>query len=180
MVRWLWKGPLLLDRADVIVVMGASVLPNGEPSRALKRRVLAGVKAFNEGRGSYFIVSGGPLKHATPEAVVMANIARENGVSDDVLLVEPEARNTFENAQFSGELMQAAGLKRALIVSDAWHLERALWCFSHYEIEAEGYSVPVDLHPDPAWRRMINRFRETAAREKYRWLLAFKRVQPLK
>jgi len=169
-----------LDRADVIVVLGASVLPNGEPSRALKRRVLAGVKAFNEGRGSYLIVSGGPLKHATPEAVVMANIARENGIGDEVLLVEPEARNTFENARLAGELMEAAGMKSALVVSDSWHLDRALWCFGYCEIEAEGYPVPADLHPDPTWRRAVNGIREAMAREKYRWLLTIKKVLLLK
>ena len=168
-----------MNKAEVIVVLGASVLSNGQPSRALKRRALTGVQAFQEGRGKSLVVSGGPLKHSTPEAVVMADIARQNGVGDEFLLVEPEARNTLENAAFTAELMKAAGWKTALVVSDAWHLERALWCFGHYRIEAEGYPVPDDLDPDPLLRRMGNRMREAVAREKYRWILTLKKILQL-
>jgi len=168
-----------LNKTEAIVVLGASVLSDGQPSRALKRRIMTGVRAFHEGRGHSLIVSGGPLKHSMPEAVVMADIARQNGVGDEFLLVEPQARNTLENAAFAADLMKAAGWKTALVVTDAWHLERALWCFGHYRIEAEGYPVPDDFDPDPSLRRLGNRMREVAAREKYRWILTLKKVLQL-
>ena len=168
------------SKADAVIVLGASVLADGTPSRALKRRVLTGVRALQEGKADVLIVSGGPLKNLTPEAVVMADLARDNGVSDEVLFVEPQALNTLENAEFSAALMKESGMKTALVVTDSWHMERALWCFGHCHIDAEEYCVPETFYPDPFWRRTGNRFREALAKEKYRWMLVWKRVQPIK
>ena len=59
----------------VIVVLGAAVWEGGQPSPALKRRLLHGVKLWKEGNAKYIIVSGGIGKHPPSEAAVMKKLA---------------------------------------------------------------------------------------------------------
>lgn len=128
----------MAGRNDVIVVLGAAPLRNGAPSPAMIRRTRLGASLFHQGRGEFMIVSGGPVLHPTPEAEMMRAIALESGVPDERILVEDRAANTFENALFTGLLMERKGWRRALVVTDAFHLPRALFVFRTLGLDARG------------------------------------------
>ncbi|KAL0942046.1 uncharacterized protein CTRU02_204809 [Colletotrichum truncatum] len=69
-----------------------------------------------DGYGEYLIYSGGSGKltegrFSEPEAEVFANIARNMGVPDDKIIVEPESTNTGENVRFTHALLKRRGLK---------------------------------------------------------------------
>ena len=67
--------------ADVIVVLGSKLSPDGGPTPSLKRRVAQAVRLFSEGRAENILLSGGVHDHPTPEAEVMAAMARDAGMS---------------------------------------------------------------------------------------------------
>lgn len=72
------------------------------------------------------LVTGGSpyLNDAVPEAEMMAGVlADEFGVP--VQWQESGSRTTWENAQFSGDLLLPEGVQRIVLVSHAWHLPRA-------------------------------------------------------
>src|SRR5207244_1888445 len=85
------------ERADAIVVLGCRLFPGGRPSERLRRRVRLGVGLYREGVAPLIVMSGGGTGPVT-EAAVMHDLAQEAGTPETALLLEPESRNTFENA----------------------------------------------------------------------------------
>ncbi|CAN8105246.1 unnamed protein product [Discula destructiva] len=73
---------------------------------------------FLDGQGTWLVFSGGsgkltvdrPLFREDPEAVVFARIARNMGVPEDRIIVEPRSTNTGENVRFTYELLRERGL----------------------------------------------------------------------
>jgi uncharacterized SAM-binding protein YcdF (DUF218 family) len=82
------------------------------------------------------LVSGGsPFEEETPEAQLMKRVLeKEFGV--EVKWVEDQSDNTLENAQRSKLMLTSAGVKRAYLVTHAWHMPRARWAFIHAGVDA--------------------------------------------
>lgn len=124
----------LAQRADAIIVLGAgrergdlawgADQPTGV---ALERERYAARLA--KASGLPILTSGG-LHYGTPpsEARLMADSLRDDfGVT--VRWQEERSRTTWENAQFSAEVLLPEGVKRVVVVTQAWHMPRAVWSF---------------------------------------------------
>lgn len=158
------------------MVLGTRVRPDGSPSPALRRRTLKGAEAVREGAAPLLVLSGGgrhrgvKTGEAPPEADVMQALAREAGVGEEQILLEPDSRNTFENALNTAEMLHGRGLRRVMVVSDRFHLPRALFVFRRLGLEAEGLAA----YP-PSYRRRgmtaFLRFREAMAWINYLYLV---------
>jgi len=128
-------------RYDAIIVLGAGVWKHGHPSPALQRRIVRGVEAFREGAAPTLVMSGGLGRNPPIEADVMSRVAREMGVPDEAIVAERSARSTDENARYCAILMRERGWNRALIITDGWHLPRALMTFRAYGATVDGDSA---------------------------------------
>lgn len=76
------------------------------------------------------ILTSGGLHYGTPpsEAQLMADSMRDDfGVT--VRWQEGRSRTTWENAQFSAQVLLPQGVKRVVVVTQAWHMPRAVWSF---------------------------------------------------
>ena len=145
----------LSRRADAIVVLGAG-RERGDPAwagadqptpTALERLRFAARLA--KASGLPVLTSGG-LHYGTPpsEAGLMADsLAEDFGVQ--VKWREEASRTTWENAQLTAALLQPLGVRRVVVVTQAWHMQRSRWSF-----EQAGFTVvpaPVGfLGRDPA------------------------------
>lgn len=107
----------------VALVLGAAVFPDGGPSPTLHLRVAHAVHLYRAGAVTEICVSGGHGRHGPPEGEVGVALARTMGVPDTALMAETASRNTVENLVMSAPLL--AG-RRIVIVSNRWHLPRAL------------------------------------------------------
>lgn len=86
--------------------------------------------------GLPILVSGGaPLGEEISEAALMRDALTE-AFNTPVKWIEPQSRNTVENAGYSAELLQAAGVKRVFLVTHAWHMRRALHAFEKQGLRA--------------------------------------------
>jgi uncharacterized SAM-binding protein YcdF (DUF218 family) len=67
------------------------------------------------------------------------------GIASARILVEPGARNTWENAAQSARLLRAQGLAPAplLLVTEPWHLPRARLAFRAHGLRARGAGCRV-------------------------------------
>jgi uncharacterized SAM-binding protein YcdF (DUF218 family) len=128
------------QRADAIIVLGAG-RERGDPAWgadqptgvALERERYAARLA--KASGLPVLTSGG-LHFDTPptEAKLMADSLLDDfGVS--VRWQEGRSRTTWENAQFSAQVLLPEGIKRVAIVSQAWHMPRAVWSFQQAGFE---------------------------------------------
>ncbi len=165
---------------DVIVVLGAAVGPAGGPSAALRRRVAEGVRRLEAGAAPVLLLSGG--KGGGPgsgagggvpaEAEVMGDLALAAGVAEDCLVLETDSRSTLENARCSARIMGARGWSKALVVTDAVHLPRALMAFRALGIDATGAAVAGAARDQPLWTWPYHLAREALALLWYGALIA--------
>ncbi|KAL7944284.1 DUF218 domain-containing protein [Trichoderma barbatum] len=98
---------------------------------SLDTRIAAhAAQLYLDGLAPYLIYSGdsGILTKGLftePEAEVFAAIAREMGVPEDRIIVEPKARNTGENVRFTHALLQEKGLDfKSLVLVQKPYMER--------------------------------------------------------
>ncbi len=143
-------------RHDVIVILGAGRGP------ALRRRVAHGARLFHAGRAEHLIVTGGGLDTPPTEAEVMRALALEHGVPAERIIVEDKATRTLENAVHTACIMADRGWVRALVVSDPFHLPRALFLFRRFGVTASGATVR-ERCGEPRWRWYGSYVREAGA-----------------
>lgn len=131
----------LAQRADAIVVLGSGRERN-DPSWgadiptgvALERMRYAARLAKASGLP---ILTTGGLHYGEPpsEAAIMAE-SLENDFGVQVRWQEGVSRTTWENATMTAAVLQPLGIKRVVIVTQAWHMPRAQWSF-----EKAGFTV---------------------------------------
>lgn len=126
----------LAQQADAIVILGSGRERNdptwGEDiptGVALERMRYAAQLA--KASGLPVLTSGG-LHYGEPpsEAAIMAqSLERDFGVA--VRWQEGLSRTTWENATMSAAVLQPLGIKRIILVTQAWHMPRSRWSFEH-------------------------------------------------
>ena len=115
---------------QVIVVLGTTVRADGGAGPRLIRRVERAVAEFRAADDPILVLTGGAPGGGPIEAQVMRDQALAAGVPPERTLLEPEARNTLENALFTACLLPTD--QRALritLVTDWLHLPRARLTF---------------------------------------------------
>jgi uncharacterized SAM-binding protein YcdF (DUF218 family) len=149
-------GNTALTRFDAIIVLGYPADSDGNPSPEQLARVTEGVREYERGVASRLILTGGAAHNRFVEARVMARTARAEGIPETAIFVEPEARNTIENACYAERIMKARGWRSAEVVSSAYHLPRAGMIFSGLPLEWRTHAAPP-LEPQSAAHVYVQR-----------------------
>jgi uncharacterized SAM-binding protein YcdF (DUF218 family) len=127
---------------DAVIVLGAAVWPGGVASPTLRRRTRHGAALVVAGRAPVLILTGGLGKNPPAEAIVMRDIAVEEGVSVESIIVEDRASNTVQSGRLCAAIMRSRGWSRALIVTDDFHMPRTLLIFRWFGVEAAASTAP--------------------------------------
>ncbi|MBT2371203.1 YdcF family protein [Pseudomonas fluorescens] len=131
----------LAQRADAIVVLGSGrergdlAWGTDQPTGiGLERQRYAARLA--KASGLPVLTSGG-LHYGTPpsEAELMA-VSMQDDFGVTVRWKEESSRTTWENAQLSAQILLPQGIKRVVVVTQAWHMPRSRWSF-----EKAGFTV---------------------------------------
>ena len=125
------------EPADVIVLLGAAVWPSG-PSPALQARIYHAAELYHGGYSGSLILTGGLGQHPPAEAAAMRDALVELGVPGAALHLEDQATSTVENLKYSRQIMDREGWESAIIVTDAFHVRRALLVATDLGIAASG------------------------------------------
>lgn len=138
--------------ADAALVLGNRAYWKGQPNPCLTGRVDTAVTLAKAGLVRQLALSGGVDKEdGRIEAEVMARHAALSGYAGPVLM-EPVAASTRENLTMSRAVLQAAGVKSVIIVSEPYHLWRA-----ERLARAAGFDRFFDVQyaaaPTTCWRR---------------------------
>ncbi|GIX30234.1 MAG: hypothetical protein KatS3mg124_0706 [Porticoccaceae bacterium] len=147
------RAPWELPRAQAIVVLGGGVSGTGLAAQPVDLgdaadRVWYAARLYRAGRAPLVVLSGGAAPGRLPEAVAMAALIRDLGVPDQALLLEEESRNTRGNARNTARLLAPLGIRRVLLVTSAWHMERAL---AHFRAAGlDPIPAPTDHQADLA------------------------------
>ncbi|AKT52873.1 hypothetical protein ADJ73_13945 [Arsenicicoccus sp. oral taxon 190] len=134
---------------DVAVVLGAGVLPDGRPSTYLASRLDRALELHRAGRAAVLVVSGAVVGDAD-EPRVMRHYLEQRGVDPRLVVEDREGVDTYATCR---RARQVYGLRRVALVSQAYHLPRALGIARATGLDAIGVADrTVRDHPatDPA------------------------------
>ncbi|AZE38588.1 Uncharacterized DUF218 membrane protein [Pseudomonas chlororaphis subsp. aureofaciens] len=131
----------LAEQADAIVVLGSG-RERGDPAWGSDQPTGVGLERqryaarLAKASGLPILTSGG-LHYGTPptEAALMAE-SLLNDFDVKVRWQEGRSRTTWGNAQFTAQVLEPQGVKRIVLVTQAWHMRRAVWSF-----EQAGFTV---------------------------------------
>ena len=123
-----------LPDIDVALVLGtAPIGPEGGPNVYFVRRLDAAAALWKAGKVKYFIVSGSPDEPAAMRAGLV-----ERGVPAAAIYGDPAGYRTWDSVLRARDVF---GQKRLIIVSQRFHLSRALFQARHAGIEASGFEA---------------------------------------
>lgn len=131
-----------LDGIDCIVVLGCGVRPDGQPSDMLADRITQGVALYEKGASPKLLMSGDHSRSDYDEVNTMRNVAVEAGVPADDVFMDHAGFSTYESMYRARDVF---GAKRIVIVSQRYHLYRALYVAERLGLDA--YGVSADLRP---------------------------------
>lgn len=136
------KSNTALARFDAIIVLGTPADGDGNPTPEQLARVGEAVHEYDLSVAPRLILTGGAAHNRFVEAQVMARTAEAEGIPASAIFVEPEARDTIENACYSARIMKEHGWGSAEVISSASHLPRAGILFSSLPLKWRTHAAP--------------------------------------
>lgn len=156
----------LLD-VDCIIVLGCQVRSDGSLSDMLSDRLTRGVQLYHEGAAPKIIMSGDHGRTNYDEVNAMKSFAVDNNVPSEDVFMDHAGFSTYETMYRAREIFKA---KKVVIVTQEYHLYRAIYIAN--ELGLEAYGVSADLR---SYRGQIKRdVREVLARCKDYAMCLFK------
>ncbi len=136
------KANTTATRFDAIIVLGTPADDDGNPTPTQLSRVTEAVQEYQRGVAPRLILTGGAAHNNFIEAEVMARIAQSQGIPASAILLEPNARDTMQNACYSTHIMRDHGWRSAEVISNQSHLPRAGLIFNALPIEWRTHAAP--------------------------------------
>ena len=156
-----------LDDVDCVIVLGCLVKSDGRPSDMLQDRLITAIGLYQSGAAPKLLMSGDHGTAEYDEVNTMKNFAVDSGVPSEDVFMDHAGFSTYETVYRAKEVFRA---KKVLIVTQGYHLYRALYIAEKLGLEA--YGVASDLHTYAGQSKRD--IREVLARAKDLLLCIFK------
>ncbi|MDL2289615.1 YdcF family protein [Clostridia bacterium OttesenSCG-928-F22] len=146
-----WNGDASIIAAEdtqgkapqAVIVLGAGV-KNGVMGLILKDRMSTGLELLERYPDAKLLCSGDHGREGYDEVGTMMVFAVDNGVEEERIFLDHAGFSTYETMKRAKEIF---GIERAIIVTQEFHLSRAVYIANHVGIEA--YGVKADKHEYP-------------------------------
>ncbi len=125
-------------QAPYAIVLGASVKEDGSASDALLDRLKTGVELYQAGKVLKILLTGDDGGLRSNEVKEMKRVTLELGVTSTDVLVDGQGYRTYESCKRAAEEFD---IKQAIVVTQRFHLARALYLCRHFGIDAQGVSA---------------------------------------
>lgn len=125
----------LLEDVDCIIVLGCKVKSDGTPSDMLEDRLRRGVELFHAGAAPKLLMSGDHGTMTYNEVQSMKQFATDRAIASADVFMDHAGFSTYESIYRAKDIFQA---KRVIIVSQEYHLYRAMYIANALGIEAYG------------------------------------------
>ena len=142
----------------VAIVFGAGLWANNQPSPALYDRVVTAVELYRSKRVNKLLMSGDNRFENHNEPAVMKQTAIDLGVPEKDIVLDYAGRHTFDTCYRAKEIFN---VQRAVLVTQEFHLNRALYLCNSLGIESDG--IVADRRRYPKWEKRGWEFREAFA-----------------
>lgn len=130
--------PAAAPEGRVAVVFGAGLLRSGRPTPVLYDRVATAAELYHAGKVSRLLLSGDNRFVDYNEPGAMWQAARELGVPSEALILDYAGRSTYDTCYRARAIF---GLEQAVLVTQSFHLPRALFLCEALGLDAVGVSA---------------------------------------
>jgi len=133
-----------------IVLLGGGIYENAPEyggrdvlGRYAMMRTIYAVDIAQKSGLDVYATGGKPLTQADEaEGEIMRHWLLKLGLQEEHVHAESASNTTWENAAYMKKMLSAKGVNRVVLVTSAWHMPRAVWCFESYGFEV--IPAPVD------------------------------------
>lgn len=147
-----------LEDVDCILILGAGIWGD-KPSPMLEDRLKYGIEAYNNNLSNKIIVSGDHGREEYDEVNVMKDYIIENNISSENIFMDHAGFSTYDSIYRAKKIFEA---KKIIIVTQGYHLYRALHIAKSLDIEAYGIAADPRQYSGQIFREL----REILARNK--------------
>ena len=148
-----------LQDVDCIIVLGCQVHADGTPSAMLEDRLLGGIRLYEQGAAPKLLLSGDHGTQQYDEVNAMRDYTIAAGVPSADVFMDHAGFSTYDTVYRAKAIF---GAEKVLIVTQQYHLSRALYIANALGLEA--YGVASDFRDYGGW--LYNNGRECLARVK--------------
>ncbi|MBQ3003738.1 MAG: YdcF family protein [Clostridia bacterium] len=143
---------------DCILVLGAGIKDDGTLSNLLRDRMTMGLSLLESGCADTLLLTGdSQFADRYDEVGSMAAYAIGHGVSESLILQDPLGLSTYDSLWRAKHVY---GMERVLIVTQNFHLDRALFLADALGLDCAGIACDITM------ALPMNHIREAAARIK--------------
>lgn len=136
------KGQILppegAEKADCILVLGCGVYADGTPTPMLADRLQRGVALYKAGLAPKLLLSGDHGQKNYDEVSAMKRYCMEQGVPAEDIFLDHAGFSTYESVHRAQSIF---GAKSVIIVTQKYHLHRALYIANAFGLEATGVAA---------------------------------------
>lgn len=145
--------------ADCILILGCGVREDDTPSLMLRDRLEAGIALYEAGAAEKLLMSGDHGRKEYDEVNTMKDFAMERGIPSEDIFMDHAGFSTYDSMYRARDVFCA---EKVIIVTQAYHLPRALYVAEKLGLEAYGVAaLDVNYHG-----QMYRELREMLARAK--------------
>ncbi len=130
-----------LGDIDCILILGCQVKEDGSPSHMLRDRLTRGIELYELNTAPKIIMSGDHGQQEYDEVNTMKQYAIDAGIPSEDIFMDHAGFSTYESVYRAKEIFEA---EKLLIVTQEYHLYRALYIAEQLGLEA--YGVSSDYH----------------------------------
>jgi vancomycin permeability regulator SanA len=152
-----------VERADVALVLGNRVNPDGSLSPRLEGRLAEALARYQQGLFPLIIVSGGQGVEGQDEATAMRRYLLEHGVPSEAIIADSDGVNTFASARNTRAILEQRGLKSVFVVTQYFHVPRSRLALHRFGVK-DVYSSHARYFE---WQDFLSAQREVFAYARY-------------
>lgn len=123
------------EPTDVALVLGAGLKRDGTPSLYLERRLDIARQLYEAGKVRAVLVSGDNSTVYHDEPTAMRTWLVDNGVPEDSIVTDHAGLDTYDSCVRAYRIF---GVRNAIVITQDYHLPRALFSCTHAGINATG------------------------------------------
>jgi len=158
----------------VAIVFGAGLQRDGSPAAVLRDRVTTASNLYFAGKVEKLLMSGDNRAVYYNEPQAMHDYAVNLGVPSQDIVLDYAGQRTYDTCYRAREIF---GLEDAILVTQAFHLPRAIYTCNALGIEAVG--VPADRHSYSRGPYVYWNIRELLATINAVWEVHFAKPLPI-
>jgi vancomycin permeability regulator SanA len=138
-----------LKNIDCILILGAGITDENQPTNMLEDRLKYGIQLYEEGASNRLLMSGDHGQKEYDEVNVMKRYAMDAGIPSSDIFMDHAGFSTYESLYRAREVFQA---HKIIIVTQKYHLYRAMYVGKKLGLEVYGVASDPRQYAGQSYR----------------------------